>query len=420
MINSYISNSFVDTLDNTHPNKNDVLSDSLPVNNKEGCNKLFIAYRLSVTMLDRGFIFEEAERDENLMISVYIPDGVLDTTARTGSNVMLWVEVYGDHTITTNFIRFKKIQDVLADLGGVVTSVRQALLLFFFFFNHYSLPFVVYQETFMNPKNIKDFHRHLAKSSKKRENNNELSLRSLPSRSGTTNFKKKQTIGLSEINPSNLKKDLQSNAKNAQFQESLYSDESRDEISSPKKKASKIKSIFSLREEKSDVKREEAKREIDRKKMMILTRNLELSLYRWVCSNKKKPTVTSRANAIIMNKINKELDVSTYLRLREEVLLMRTMLFTPEEQGIFYPNISMDQIFYTMKNETNTLSDYYKYVKQSFIDEKLKTTDACSKDEIIKKYKGWRVKTPEMEVEANCGANKVAQNNFIKKNMNKN
>ncbi len=420
------------------PNKNDILSDSLPVNNKEGCNKLFIAYRQSVTVLDRGFIFDEGLKEENLMISVYIPDGVLDTTARTGANVMYWVEIYGDHTITTNFIQFKKIQDVLANLGGVVSFVKQALTMFFFFFNHYSLPFVVYQETFMDPRKLREYYRFLTKSSIKKPGN-DSSVKPM-------NDDKKRNITMS-FNPANTQKKFEEDKNKGQKKSdrsdkskmprelNLSSDDSNDgnEFRNPlnnKDPLVNVKTIFGGDQDLT--KKKQTKDAIDKRKMKLMTRDLNLSLYRWICSSKKIPTMTSRANAIVMNKINREMDVSTYLRLREEVYLMRTMLFTEEEHGIFYPNVTLDQVFYTMKTDTNLLTDYYKYVKRSFIDEKLSMQDATRKDEIIKKYKGWREnnfkKDPKINMKPNLNSdtdntrthnisnNKVRDNNYIMKN----
>jgi hypothetical protein len=472
MINSFVSNSFVDTTDNLLPNKADILSDSLPVSNADGCNKLFIAFKESITSLDRGFIFQDIIRDKKLIISIYIPDGVLETTPRIGANVIYWVEVYADHTSSTTFIKYMKIQDVLANLGGVISLFRGVFSLIFLFINHYDVSFTLFEETYLNPfnRNIDDQKRKSLLEPK--INNFNSSAKNSIKHTGTLNspvtrnsIKKgndsiKDDMNIIYLNEDNQQpqlsfelkrqsqilsqaKFLTSNIKKSNsredfnsvnnFSESSNTDifANRDPLKEANIKSLKSRSAF----EKNNFSNNEVnkqnisldrmsgyyssepckteiklagnvspskffkKEQINNSVLELKTKtdkfklvksgvqkieNLKIGTWVYLCACKKRD-VSYKANIIIVDKINKELDVSNFLRIREEVLMMRSVLFKDTEGDLFFPKVNMEDIFFAInKNSSLTSGGYFDYLKKSFVEEKRKEIHPETKHRMMK------------------------------------
>ncbi len=343
MINSFISNSFVDTTDNLYPNKDDILTDSLPVSNVDGCNKLFIAYKESITILDRGFLFQDSSKDKKLIISIYIPDGVQETTERLGAYVIYWVEIFADHTSSTTYIKYMKIQDVLANLGGVISFLKGFFYFFFLFINHYNVAFTLFDETYNNPK--------LYCTGNKQTNVNESS-----GQDSSFSFDNKKLRKLTKLRPVKIHNTTTSHLNintNNNTTPHFHLKPANDRIVITKTRIPKLESF-------------------------------KLGIYYYLCSRNKK-TVTYKANNLIVNKINKELDVSNYLRIKEEILMMRSLVFRDEEKDLFLPKSNFEEILFSVSdNFVLNSAPYYDYLRSSFSIENRKEIAPDIKNKIMK------------------------------------
>lgn len=79
-----------------------------------------------------------------------------------------------------------------------------------------------------------------------------------------------------------------------------------------------------------------------------------------MCFSNKKPN--NKIINIIKNKINKETDLRGYLRLCENIYLIKSVLFLSEEQEIFDSYLNLNDIitYYNNKKENFPLKSYYQ------------------------------------------------------------
>ena len=150
MVNSYFFNSYIATDDIFNPNKANIKKESLVVSNQHACDKLFITYKYSTVSMDYGFIFEIPVKTDNIKISNYVPDQVSHTRDLLGYNIIYDVEVDADHFRTTTYVRFMKIQEALASMGGIISILKLVLGLILESINKFSFSFLLFREVYLN------------------------------------------------------------------------------------------------------------------------------------------------------------------------------------------------------------------------------------------------------------------------------
>lgn len=124
--------------------------DSIYVSNNHSCYKLFITYKNIAVSVDQGAIFQYPNLMFDMKISNYVPDEVPNTKAYLGYNVIYNVEVDADHFRTVTYIKFMKIQEALASMGGIFSLFRLGITLILAFINKINFGFNIFREVYLN------------------------------------------------------------------------------------------------------------------------------------------------------------------------------------------------------------------------------------------------------------------------------
>ena len=155
MVNSYFFNSYIATDDIFNPNKANIKKESLVVSNQHACDKLFITYKSSTVSMDYGFIFDSPSQTDSIKISNYVPDQVPHTRDLLGYNIIYNVEVDADHFSSTTHVRFMKIQEALANMGGIISILKLVFGLILESVNKFSFSFLLFSQVYLHgEKNI--------------------------------------------------------------------------------------------------------------------------------------------------------------------------------------------------------------------------------------------------------------------------
>ena len=175
MVNSYFFNSYIATDDIFNPNKANIKKESLVVSNQHACDKLFITYKYSTVSMDYGFIFESPVKTDNIKISNYVPDQVPHTRDLLGYNIIYDVEVDADHFRSTTYVRFMKIQEALATMGGIISILKLVIGLILEAVNKFSFSFLLFSEVYLNGEKYINLDRPFSESELKEFENLKVS-----------------------------------------------------------------------------------------------------------------------------------------------------------------------------------------------------------------------------------------------------
>jgi hypothetical protein len=318
--------SFLDTDDALDPNKADVKTDSINLMAKNGnCEKLFIGYRYSTTRVDKGFLFEDTVVDIKMKIVDYIPDGTVPTQMLgLDYNIIYWVEIFAKHTNTITFIKFSKIQDVLANLGGVINIFKIGFGIIFTIINYYDLPFTVFSEAEIYNKSI-----YIEKT-----NINDRLF----------NYKKDSELVIRPISFVN---------------QSL-----------------KIPQHSIAQSSAPDISQTETKHE-------NMTR-LEVGFHKYCWANCTNKVQLRKYMKIILDKVGKELEIKNYFRTKEDICLLKSVLFAPEEYEIFNNRHDFRDICRALDDDSDLYDGFHGYLKRSYATEKYKPEKITKYDFIIR------------------------------------
>lgn len=150
MINSYFFNSYIVTDDVVDSNRANIKKESLIVSNSHAFDKLFITYKNSSVSMDTGFIFESPIVTQNLKISNYVPDQVPHTRDFLGYNIIYDVEIDADHFKTITYVKFMKIQEALASMGGIISILKLVFGLILLGINKFTFSFLLFSEVYLH------------------------------------------------------------------------------------------------------------------------------------------------------------------------------------------------------------------------------------------------------------------------------
>jgi len=127
-----------------------IKQESLGVNNYHASDKLFITYKHSTVSMDAGYLFENKKKVENIKISNYVPDQVPNTKENLGYSVIYNVEIDADHFRTVTYVRFQKIQEALATIGGIISIIKLFFTIILMGIYDFSFPLMLFREVYLN------------------------------------------------------------------------------------------------------------------------------------------------------------------------------------------------------------------------------------------------------------------------------
>jgi hypothetical protein len=108
-----------------------------------------MTYKHSAVSMDDGIIFQTPKIVENIKISNYVPDQVPNTKGNLGYSVIYNVEIDADHFKTITYVRFQKIQEALATMGGIISIMKLFFSMILFGVYKFSFPFVLFREVYL-------------------------------------------------------------------------------------------------------------------------------------------------------------------------------------------------------------------------------------------------------------------------------
>jgi len=113
--------------------------------------------------MDYGFIFQDPILSENIKISNYVPGQAFPTEQNLGYNVIYNVEIDADHYKSVTFVKFMKIQEALANLGGIISVIKVFFTLLLSRIYSFSLSFLLFRDVYLhgNQKITLDKNRYL-------------------------------------------------------------------------------------------------------------------------------------------------------------------------------------------------------------------------------------------------------------------
>lgn len=149
-MNSYFYNSYIVSEDINYPNKANIKRESLLVSSEFACNKLFVTYKNSAVKQDKGFMFSDQSNEDNIKISNYVPDQVPTTRDFLGYNIIYNVEIDADHFRTVTYVKYTKIQEAIASLGGIISIFKLVLGFSLTIINKFNFSFSIFREVFLN------------------------------------------------------------------------------------------------------------------------------------------------------------------------------------------------------------------------------------------------------------------------------
>jgi hypothetical protein len=347
LVNSFFYDSYIDSNDYLKPNKQNIRSDSITLTNKGYCATLYVGHKLSSTDRDKGWLFQDRDVTSAVKIVSYIPDAVPNTKAELGFNLLYDIILYADHTNTTTYLKYSKIQDVLANLGGVIQICNVVWTIFFTITNYFDLSFDLYSYTYLD--------------------NNKFLI---------TTY---------------------SNIETPQFEGN-----SGRELNGP--------IIYSRKQNISDFGTEKKPEPKPRQIKMVFQTGCCRYLMTRICCGDKKDLEKMK---IIHRKVKKELEISSYLRLKEDMFMLKSILFTKDEWKIFSPKLDFSDVCRVIKNSAPGCDGFEDYLIHSY------------KPELIPKYTNMnilneqvrRLKEKFHNVEKLTTSNKklmLSENMFIK------
>lgn len=347
MVNSYFADSYIDSNDYLSPNKENIRSDSMLFNNPDYSSVLYISHKTSTASRDKGWLSEDRSDVSNIKIVSYIPDAVPSTKSSLGYNILFQIVLYADHTNTITYIKYAKIQDVLANLGGVITFFRFLWIIVFSITNYFDISFDLYCYTYLNDKT------YTIKSS-------------VEQNLSRNNTKRDMTITIRSNKPI----DPQTN------------DQSPSSIKSQK----------------------------------IL---LKTGFCKYFCSRISGNLKDHRKYEIIHDKIRKELEVSSYLRMKEDMTLMKIIFFGKEERQIFNQLIDFRDVTRIFKDNVGSQEELYEeYLRSSYQKVKLpKCANYSLMNDIITKLKAKFRDKKELSNNSANKASAIRENNYMKHNI---
>ena len=290
-VTSFMSDSYINIDDVYLPNQPNARVESYEMTNYKGCNKLYIFLQQSSTNSDTGFIFTLNTKSSYIKIKSLIPDDSLNTLDLLGYNIIYEIIISADHTNTLTYIRYPKIQESIAGVGGIISIFRLTVLFLYRYLNYHKSLFKLFMKTYIKDEEI---HRYF-----QAEGN--LKPREIPEKTEdlrkTIQFKKYQT----RIDLHNQKDLDTKNLENKQRKEidllplSTYTLESNENK--------------------------------ERKEIELLP----LFKENFCC----KKAIKENIYKLLTSKISKEMDICHYLCLIEDVNLMKNLIFDENEINIF-------------------------------------------------------------------------------------
>jgi hypothetical protein len=308
LINSFFADSFIDSDDYQNPNRENIRTDSMLFQNPEYTATLYIGHINSVVSRDKGWLLEDKTEVGNIKIVTYIPDAVPSTIDSLGINLLFNIILYAEHTDTVTYIKYSKIQDVLANLGGVINFCKLTWVVLFNITNYFDMSFELYCYSYLNSKNF---------TIKSNPDQSNLLTNNNMNNTNRSNLKTQNTINT--IKPSNTQT----------FNQPVIN------------RGDKF--------------------------------TLKTGFCKYMCSRITGNMRDFNKMNIIHCKIRKELEVSGYLRLKEDIYLLKSILFNPEETLIFNQITDFRDVQRIFKeNNENEVSDVYiDYLKASYYPRKL-------------------------------------------------
>jgi len=191
-INSYFFNSYIVPDDINNPNNAYIKKESLLARNNYAYDKLFITYKHSLVSMDYGLIFQYPILSNNIKISNYVPDQALPTQKILGYNIIYNVEIDTDHFRTVTYVKYMKIQEALANLGGIMSVVKIFFSLLLSRVYRLSLSFLLFKDVYLggNQKITLDKKRYHESQNILKKSKNEI-------------YNKGDSKDISNVNPDN-------------------------------------------------------------------------------------------------------------------------------------------------------------------------------------------------------------------------
>jgi hypothetical protein len=304
---------------------------------------------------DRGWLMSEIDEVSNIKIIDYIPDAVTSTIERYGINVLFEVILYAVHTDTVTYIKYSKIQDVLANLGGVINFCKLSWVILFELTNYFDMSFDLYCYTYLNNKNF------TIKTEKE-------------------NLQTNQTLQNNISNRSNIKTINTTNA----IKQTI---------------TSKNNSIILFREYKF---------------------NLKTGFCKYICSRLTGNYKDFNKMDIMHNKIKKEMEVWAYLRMKEDIYLLKSIMFNPDETIMFNQIVDFRDVQRIFKDSSESNDVYTDYLKASYYTRKFdKNRNYSALLDLIRKLRN-RFQSISDKPISPIKMNHIKENTYFKNNIENN
>jgi hypothetical protein len=133
-----------------------------------------------------------------------------------------------------------------------------------------------------------------------------------------------------------------------------------------------------------------------------------------LCCNRLKGNIKEyKKLEIIHEKIKKELEISNYLRLKEDMTMMKAILFTNEESEIFNQLVDFRDVLRIFNESNPNLNDPYEdYLRKSYQPTKLpKTVNMSFINDMIRKIKARYLEKKDF---TSSNTYQIRENNFMK------
>jgi hypothetical protein len=350
LINSYFADSFIDTDNYMDPNQQNIRKDSLYLNDPDYCAVLYIGHINSRVSRDKGWLFAEKSEISNIKVITYIPDAVPSTLASQGINTLFQVVLYAEHTDVLTYIKYSKIQDVLANLGGVINFCKLSWVVLFTITNYFDISFELYCYTYLHNKSSK-------------------------------------IITKKEIYKLNSNNNMTNNNTNRSTLKTQYT-------------------ISPIRQTTSQAK-------LEGKASVFRT-----GCCRYVCSRILGNIRDYNKMTIMHSKIRKELEVSGFLRMKEDVCLMKNIFFSPEEMKIFHHIVDFREVQKVLK-EGYEGDVYLDYLRSSYV--KTKPDKNMTNSFLIDTIRNLKTRFTTLNNLSNSNkGNVIKENNYFRSSIDKN
>ena len=349
LVNSYFADSYIDTDNYLEPNQQNIRKDSLLIQDPDYLAVLYIGHINSGVNRDKGWLFADKSEVSNIKIVSYIPDAVPSTINALGINTLFQVVLYAEHTDTITYIKYSKIQDVLANLGGVINFCKLSWIILFTITNYFDISFDLYCYTYLHNKSCKVI-------TNKDRVFSTLNTITTPNATNRSPLKTNTTL-----------------------------------VRAP------TGSIKSNRSEKMTFK---------------------TGCCRYICARITGNMKDYNKMNIMHMKIKKELEVSSFLRMKEDMYLLKNILFNAEEAKVFNKILDFRDVMGIYK-EGNEYSDVYTdYLKSSYM--KIKPDKNNSYNMLIENIRKLKNKYQNISsVGISLKQNVIKENNYFKNSVQK-